>query len=198
LTAEAVHDQRLRWAAIGAFAIAIAGLVAIVARVAFVSIGQPFGTITDVALLIMTLGLAPVMVGCYEMGGRTPLLPARAALTTGLLSIAAWSLIQLTVIGSGVPFEYEAPATTAAALAAVLLILIGSWLVGAPLLAGTWLPRAHRVVGVVAGLGWIALGVGVLIGAVQPLTIVGWLGYRLVFPIWALLMALLFRRLRRG
>src|SRR4030095_9973994 len=105
-------------AIVGGYVIAISGLVAVLTTALFVAFGRPWGTINDAVLLLMTLGLAPVMVGCYELGGRTPLLPARAALTTGLLSIAAWSLIQVAIVAGVIAFDYKSPATGAFALSA--------------------------------------------------------------------------------
>jgi biotin transporter BioY len=78
----------------------------------------------------------------------------------------------------------------------LLTVAIGSWLVGASPLAGPWLPTAHRRLGAVSGLGFIAFGLGLLVGGVDhPLYIAGAVGYLIAFPIWALLMGRLFARI---
>jgi len=193
-----VHDQRLRWAAIGGYVIAISGLVAALTTTLYFALGPaPWGRINDAVLLVMTLGLVPVMIGCYELGGRTPLWPARAALFTALLAVAAWSVIQVAIVAGVIAFDYKSPATGWFAKSALLDILIGAWLVGAPALAGPWLPRGERILGILGGMGWICLGLGILLGGLKsPLTYLGEVGYQLLFPIWGFLMARLFGRLR--
>jgi len=82
------------------------------------------------------------------------------------------------------------------AVRSLLTAAIGSWLMGAPLLAGPWLPTMHRWLGTAAGLGFIAMGFGLVIGGVDhPLTVVGDAGYLIAFPIWAFLMGRLFARI---
>ena len=76
----------------------------------------------------------------------------------------------------------------------VAFIVIGLWLVGAPLLAGPWLPGPLRWLGALGGLGFVLTGVGLLAGGTtNPLTWLGGVGFELVFPIWALLMSRIFR-----
>jgi hypothetical protein len=191
------REDRLRLAQTGGYIIAAAGLVAAIAIGLFFSIGQPWGTLNDLALLVMTLALAPVMLGAYELGGRTPLMPARLSLASGLGAIILWSLVQVAMVAGVVSFDYGAPATGSFAISSVLEIAIGAWLIGAPLLAGPWLPTIHRLVGTLSGIGWVLLGLGLLLGGVNhPLTYIGGIGYQLLFPVWGLLMGRRFGILR--
>jgi len=187
--------NRVRRASRSATVAGVAGLNALLLIGLFFAVGQPFGTLNDLALLVMTLALGPVMLGFYELGGRTPLIPARLALTSSLGAIAIWSIAQAAMIAGLVTFDYSNAATGAFAIEAVAVILIGGWLVGAPLLAGPWLPTALRWFGAFCGVGFIIFGIGELLGgAFHPLTIVGGLGYQIAFPIWALLIGRLLTR----
>ncbi|MEZ0240667.1 MAG: hypothetical protein ACAH65_07715 [Chloroflexota bacterium] len=171
-----------------------AGLISTVMTALYFTVGQPFGTLNDIALLVMTLALAPVMLGFYELGGRTPLLPARLALASGIGAIVTWSIAQLVFI-SQFTFDYQHPVTGALAVEAVMLIAIGSWLTGAPLLAGPWLTMPLRWLGAVCGVAFVLLGAGLLIGGgFHPLSLVGGLVYQLAFPVWALLIGRLLAR----
>ena len=191
-------EQRVRAAEVGSYVVAVAGLVALVTISLFFAVGQPFGTLNDLSLLVMTLALAPVMVGCYELGGRTPLTPARLSLAVGIAAIAIWSIVQAAMIAGLVTFDYESGATGAFAVEAVALLVIGAWLVGAPVLADPWMTALCRVFGVVSGVGFIVFGVGLLAGGVShPLTYLGGIGYQVAFPIWGLLMGRLFGSIRR-
>ena len=179
----------VRVAAQAAYLIAIAGLVALVAIGLFFADISAFGPVNDLALLAMTLALAPVMLGFYELGGRTPTGLARLALVSGIAAVIGWSVLQALMIGGAVSFDYERGATGAFAGEAVAVVVMGMWLSGANLLAGAWLTPLVRWLGVVAGIGFILFGLGLLLGGVShPLTYAGGIGYQILFPIWAFLL----------
>ena len=189
-----MNCYRVLAGASGAFWVSIAGLIALVTIGLFFWIGQPWGTINDIAYLVMTLSLGPVMLAHYELGGVVPLWPARLSLAGALAAVAAWSIVQLAFIVGLVTFDYEHAATGAFAISSVLQIAIGLWIAGASLLAGRWLPAAVRVLGIVAGLGTVVMSIGFLLGGLNhPLAWTGGVGYGLVLPIWAYLLGRVFR-----
>ena len=182
-------SNRVQRAGQAAYLAAGSGLVALVMIALFFTVGQPFGTLNDAALLVMTLAIAPVMLGFYELGGRTPIGPARVSLGGGIAAVLVWSIVQAVMIGGVVTFDYDHGATGWFAVEAVSLIVIGAWLTGASTLAGPWLRPLLRWLGVVSGLGFIVFAVGLLLGGVDhPLTYLGGVGYQLVFPVWAYLL----------
>jgi hypothetical protein len=190
-----VNRRRVANGATAALVASIAGIVALVAIALFFTVGQPFGTINDVALLVMTLSLPPLMLAHYELGGVVPLWPSRLSLAGASLAVAAWALIQLAMVLGIVSFDYAHGATGAFAAAAVLQILIGAWIAGASLLAGPWLPPLVRTLGVVAGLGTMIMSLGLLsTGVNDTLTYIGGLGYQVVLPAWAYALSRVFRR----
>jgi hypothetical protein len=189
----AAGSERLRWAETGAYAVAVAGLVALV------TIAVAPGTLYPVSLAALGLALAPVMLGFYELGGRTPLTPARISLAIGIGATIVWSVLLIGLAAGVVSFDESKAATGAFAIAAVASTVFGAWLVGAPALAGTWLPAGARLLGVVCGLGWVLSGVGLLVGgASHPLSYLGGIGYTFLFPIWGLVMGRRFGTLRSG
>jgi hypothetical protein len=179
----------VRTAAQAAYLITIAGLVALAAIGLFFAGIAAFGPVNDLALLVMTLALGPVMLAFYELGGRTPIGLARLALTSGIAAVVGWSVLQALMIGGAVTFDYERRATGAFAAEAIAVLVIGMWLAGANLLAGAWLLPLARWPGVVAGIGFILFGLGLLVGGVShPLTYAGGIGYQILFPIWGLVL----------
>jgi hypothetical protein len=181
-------------AALAAYVVAGAAVVGLVTIGLFLWIGQPWGIINDLALLVMTLALAPLMLAFYELGGWTPTPLARLAQASGWIAVVTWSVIQALMITGVVTFDYHHAATGVFALQTVALIVIGLWVAGANLLAGPWLSWV-RSLGVLSGLGFVVLGIGLLAGGVDhPLTYLGGIGYELVLPIWAFLMARLMGR----
>jgi hypothetical protein len=181
---------RVRRAAQAARIAAMAGLVADLLLIAFFAVGQPFGTLNDLALVVMTLAIAPLMLGSYELGGVTPLWPARLSLAAGIGAVVVWSGLHLAFIAGVVTFDYNAAATGPFLAENLALIVIGGWLTGAPPLAGPWLPGMLRWLGALGGLGFVLTGLGLILGGMNhPLAWAGGLGYLVLFPIWAWLMA---------
>jgi hypothetical protein len=186
-------NERLRWAETGAYVVAVAGLIALV------TIAVAPGRLYPVSLAGLGLALAPVMLGFYELGGRTPLTPARLSLAIGIGATVVWSVILIALAAGVVSFDESKPATGAFAIAAVASTVFGAWLVGAPALAGTWLPTGARLLGVACGLAWAVSGVGLLLGgASHPLAYLSGIGYTFLFPIWGLVMGRRFAALRSG
>jgi hypothetical protein len=189
----------VRIAAQAAYLIAFAGLVALLAIGLFFAGIAAFGPVNDLALLVMTIALAPVMLAFYELGGRTPIGLARLALTSAIAAVVGWSVLQALMIGGAVSFAYERRATGAFAAEAIAVLVMGMWLAGANLLAGAWLLPLARWPGVVAGIGFILFGLGLLVGGVShPLTYAGGIGYQIVFPIWGLMLGRLLTAIGEG
>jgi hypothetical protein len=185
-------------AAVAAYFVSAAAVVGLVTIALFPAIGQPWGTINDLALLVMTLALAPLMLAFYELGGWTPTPLARVAQASGWIAVLTWSAIQALMVTGAVAFDYRHAATGVFALQTVALIVIGLWVAGANLLAGPWLSWM-RWLGVVSGLGFSVLGIGLLAGGVDhPLTFLGGIGYQIALPIWAFLMARLLGGISRS
>ena len=182
----------VRRAGLAAFFAAVAAVLGLVTIGLFFSIGQPWGTLNDVALLVMTLAVGPLMLAFWELGGLTPTPLALAAQTAGWVAMLGWGVLHVLFILGALTFDHGAPATDGLALESVAQVVIGLWIAGASLLAGPWLGW-QRWLGVVTGVGWALAGIGLLAGGTNhPLSYAGGIGYLLVFPIWALLMGRLF------
>ncbi len=186
----ALRTQRIvSGAIVAAYLVAASGVAGLVTIGLFFSIGQPWGTLNDLSLLVMTLALAPLMLAFYELGGWTPTPLAQAAQASGWTAVLAWCGVQALMIAGVLTFDYETGATGAFAVEAVALILIGAWVAGANLLAGRWLDWV-RWPGVASGIGVVVFAAGLLLGGVNhPLTYMGGIGYQIVLPAWAFLMA---------
>lgn len=175
-------------ASLAAYVVAGAGLVALVTIGLFFWLGQPWGTINDLALLVMTAALAPLMLAFWELGGLTPTPLALVAQMSGWVAVIVWCTIQALMIVGVVQFDYGGPARGALAIQSVALAVIGLWIAGANLLAGPWL-NWQRWPGLLSGIGFVLFAAGLLMGGVDhPATVVGGLAYLVVFPCCAYLM----------
>jgi len=182
----------VRRAGLAAYVAAAAAVIGLVTIGLFFWIGQPWGTLNDVAVLVMTLAIAPLMLAFWELGGLTPTPLALAAQRAGWVAVLGWGVVHALFSLGALTFDYGAPATDGLALESVAQVVIGLWIAGASLLAGPWLGW-QRWLGVVTGVGWALAGIGLLAGGMNhPLSYAGGIGYLLVFPIWAFLMGRLF------
>lgn len=178
----------VRRAAVAAYVVAAAGLVAMVTIILFFATGQPWGTLNDISLLVVTAAIPVLMLAFWELGGLTPTPLALVAQVSGWVAAVVWCVVQALFIAGVLDFDYEKAATGGLAVEAVALIVIGLWIAGANLLAGGWL-SSIRWFGVAAGLGFVLLPIGLILGGVgHPLTYAGGVGYSIVFPVWAFLM----------
>jgi hypothetical protein len=178
----------VRRATAAAYVAGVAGLVAMVTIILFFAIGQPWGTLNDIALLVMTAAIPLLMLAFWELGGLTPTPLALVAQVSGWIAVIVWCVVHALFVAGAVDLDYEHAATGALAVESVALIVIGLWVAGANLLAGPWL-NAIRWFGLAAGVGFALLPVGMLLGGVNhPLTYAGGIGYTMVFPVWAFLM----------
>lgn len=189
-----IEAGRVRRGAAAATLAAVAGAVGLIAVLLFFVVGEPFGTINDVAGLVMIAALAPVMLAHYELGGPVPLWPARLSLGGATVAVVGWALLQVTFVLHLVNVSTTAPATGGWEVQAFLQGVIGLWIAGASLLAGRWLPSVVRTLGIVAGVGVVVMAVGIIRGGYSDaLTNVGGVGYQIVLPIWAYLLGRVFR-----
>ena len=193
-----VVRRTARRSAMAAYIAAGAAVVGLVTIALFFWIGQPWGTIDDLAVLVMTAAVAPLMLAFWELGGWTPTPLALLAQTAGWLAVATWVVLHIVFIFGALTFDYAAPATDGLAIESVAQIVIGLWIGGASLLAGAWLAW-QRWLGLLTGVGWALVGVGLLVGGMNhPLSYAGGVGYLLLFPVWAFLMGRLFSRIASG
>jgi hypothetical protein len=193
-----VARRTARRSATAAYIAAGAAVIGLVTISLFFWIGQPWGTINDVAVMVMTAAVAPLMLAFWELGGLTPTAFAVVAQAAGWLAVATWVVVHALFILGGLTFDYAAPAANGLAIESVAQIVIGLWIAGASLLAGAWLGW-QRWLGLVTGLGWALTGVGLLAGGMNhPLSYAGGIGYLLLFPVWAFVMGRLFSAIGSG
>jgi hypothetical protein len=191
-----IRREIVRRASLAGFVVGAAGLVALITIGLFFWVGEPFGTMNDLALVVMTAALPFLMLAFWELGGLTPTPLALVAQTGGWLAAGAWCVTQLLFVAGVVEIDYFAPATGAYAVESAALIVIGLWIAGANLLAGAWL-NGLRWFGVVTGVGLALYGIGTLIsGGEGVLVYSGALAWLVLLPIWGLLMAVYLGRLR--
>ena len=196
-----MSDRTRRITRIGSLAgyvVAASGAVALVTVALSMAADQPWQTLNDLALLVLVAALAPLMLSFYELGGLTPTVLAQLAQTIGWASVLTFCTIQVLQLAGVVQVEWRAAATGAFALGSGALGYIGLWIDGANLLAGRWL-GPQRWLGFVAGLALALFAAGLLVGGVDTgWATLGGIGFLVLLPAWAFLMARLLGGLSAG
>jgi hypothetical protein len=188
-----------RTSSVAGYVIAPAGVVGLGSVWLSQSVGDPWGAVNDLALLVMVGAIAPLMLAFYELGGRTPLRPAQLAQTLGWLSVGIFVAVQVLVIAGVATIEHDNGASGMTVAASLALGYIGLWIAGANLLAGPWL-GAVRWLGVAVGLSAVVFAFGILRGGADSgWTWIGGIGLLALGSAWAFVMArLLGSRYRAG
>ncbi|MEI7742143.1 MAG: hypothetical protein WCK58_00180 [Chloroflexota bacterium] len=181
----------------GAFVIAVAAAAVEAAMIAIgarIGVNLPWSLLWEVAWLVATVALAPVMLGFVEMSGAGAGGRGRLALAIGLTTVATWTAGQVCLLLGWANTEVTLRAYQL--VQSVALMVIGAWLVLASLLAGSWLRRAARALGVLAGLGLAGIGGGVLM---DPSLGPNWF-YRVVWVLlaWAVVIGRVFAERSRA
>lgn len=196
-----MSDRTRRITRIGSaagYVVAVAGAITLVTTVLGMGADGAWQTINDLGLLLLVAALAPLMLSFYELGGLTPTILAQLAQTIGWASVLTFCAVQLLQLAGIVQVEWRAAASGAFAIGSGALAYIGLWINGANLLAGSWL-GPQRWLGFVGGLALALFAAGLLVGGVDTgWATVGGLGFLLLVPAWAFLMARLLRRLSAG
>jgi len=177
----------VRRASIAGLVVGVAGIIAVVAIGLWFWIGQPYGTINDLALIVMTAAIPFLMLAFWELGGLTPTPLALLAQVTGWLACATWCITHVLWLAGVVTIDYETSATGAYAVEAIAVIVVGLWIAGANLLSGPWLTGV-RWFGVLTGLGIVLAGIGMFVAGSVETLVVGGVAYLVMLPVWGLLM----------
>lgn len=173
----------LRYAGWSAYLSTAATIIGFVTLIVFFSVGEPFGTINDISSVILALSLLPLAVALYLFQRPGAPVLSLMALIIGICAMLAASILQILLVLRVVKLELTLVAVPAAFGVVGVWLLLNSYLA----LANRTLPSGLAWVGMVAGVGYILVILGFLLGGQQhPLTAVGGLTAVISYPIWAI------------
>jgi hypothetical protein len=162
---------------------AIASIVGLVTLIIFFSLGEPWGTINDMASVVQALSTLPVLLFLYRLHQQEAPILSLAAFVIGAIGMLIAIVFQSLLILRVITFAQTAVASP-----------VGFGLLGIPLLwfgyrdflSGT-MPRGVALLGILTGAGFVALMAGVLLGGQEhPLTAIGGLIAGIGYPVWAI------------
>jgi len=169
-----------RYAGWSAHLSAAATIVGFVTLIVFFSVGEPFGTINDISSIILALSLLPLALALYLLQRPCAALLSLIALIIGICAMLAASILQILLVLRVIKLELTLVAVPAAFGVVGVWLLLNSSLA----LASGTLPSGLAWVGMVAGVGYILVILGFILGGQQhPLTAVGGLTAVIGYPI---------------
>jgi hypothetical protein len=145
-------------------------VIGAVTLVLFFSRGQPWGTINDVASIVLMLSTIPVVLFLTNFtAGLVGALTASAVGAVGVIGMLGASVSQALLVARVRTYEQLLPWTLAFGA------VVGAWYVGVGILAYlAGMPSLLAALAILSGLGYIVLGYGFLRGNERhPLSILG-------------------------
>jgi hypothetical protein len=171
-----------RYGGWSALASAIASIVGLVTLIMLFTLGQPWGTINDIASVVQALSILPVLLVLHRLYHRDAPTVSLAAFSMGVLGMLVAILFQTLLIIGVITFTQTAVISPLAfGLLGIPLMFYGN----RAYVSGT-LPRGLALLSLITGAGFVALIAGVILGGQEhPLTAIGGLIAAICYPIWA-------------
>jgi Domain of unknown function (DUF4386) len=173
-------SQFLRFAGWSAYVSAIATILGFATLIAFFALGNPYGTLNDVCSILIVLSAVPVVFALYRLHRPSNPMAGLLALVMGFIAILAVTVFQIILILTAKTFGDTV--TTAYGFFGVSLMIYGCLA-----LADKILPRGLAWFGILAGVGYVLVITGFILGGENhPLTSLGGLVAIVAFPTWAI------------
>ena len=171
-----------RSAAVGAVAV----VVGLITLGMFFALGEPWGTINDVASILIAVSALPVVFVLYNMNRVYLFGISLIILMLTTISLLLAALLQVLLIVRLITFadtSIVVPAGFGVFGLALMVYTYGCWVEGL-------IPRGLVALGFVAGAGYVLTIAGFLLGGPNhPLTALGGVTAGICYPLWALLFA---------
>ena len=174
--------QFVSYAGWSAYVSAAGTITTFVSAILFFSLGQPFGSINDIASVFQVILMLPLALVLYLLFRPHSQTLSFLAAAMGIGGILVGGVIQSLLVAGVISFQQTVSFFPAGAA-------IGGWLMLNSYLSLTrhLLPRGLAWLGLLAGIGYITSVTGFLLGGYQnPLFLAGGLLTVICYPIWAL------------
>jgi hypothetical protein len=181
-------SQHFGYAGWSAYVSAIATIVTFISAILFFSLGQPFGTINDIASVFQVVFMLPLALVLYRLFSSHNQNLSFLATALGIGGILVAGAIQSLLILGTITFQQSAEAFPSGTA-------IGGWLILSSYLglSSQLLPRGLGWAGLLGGAGYIMTVVGFLVGGYQnPVFYAGGLLTVMSYSTWAFWLGYVF------
>jgi hypothetical protein len=173
--------QLFGYAGWSAYVSATGTIVTFISAILFFSLGQPFGTINDIASVFQVIFMLPLALVLYLLFRPHSQSLSFLAMLLGVGGMLVAGVVQGLLVLGAITFQQSARSFPAG-------FAIGGWLMLSSYLSlsSQLLPRRLACLGLLAGVGYIVTVVGFLRGSYQdPLFYAGGLLTVICYPTWA-------------
>jgi hypothetical protein len=174
------NNSLFRFAGWSAYLSAAATIFGFVTLITFFVVGEPFGTMNDVSSVVIVLSALPVLFALYQLHRPGSPTGSLIALITGVLATLSAAVFQVIFITTRK--EYGDSVTLSYGVFGLSLVIY-AYLA----LKDKQLPRGLAWFGIVAGVGYVLVITGFILGGENhPLTYAGGLASVIAYPTWAI------------
>lgn len=162
---------------------AIATILGLVTLIIFFALGQPWGTINDITSVVLALSLLPVLLALHRLHRHNAPAISLAILILSMVALLVVVAFQTLLISGTITFAQTAVVVPVAfGVFGAALVVYGGFAYVDGLL-----PRRLALLSIAAGIGYIAVIVGFILGGQEhPLAVIGGLMAVICYPIWAI------------
>lgn len=175
-----MNNNLFRFAGWSAYLSAGATIFGAVTLVIFFSVGDPFGIMNDISSVIIGLTGIIILFALYQLHRSVAPVMSLVALVIGALAMLTASILQTLLVA--IRMGFGEITTYAFGVFGASLVVYGYLVV-----ANKTLPRGLGWWGIVAGLGYVLVTTGFIVGGPNhPLTYIGGLASVVAYPTWAI------------
>jgi hypothetical protein len=169
-----------RLAGWSAYLTAIATIIGFVTLITFFIVGEPYGTINDISSVVIALSALPVLFSLYQLHRSAAPAVSLTAVIIGVIGALSAAVLQTILITTRQ--TYGNATTISFGVFGISLVMYGYLA-----LADQTLPRRLAWLAIVAGIGYVLVNAGFIVGGENhPLTYVGGLVSIIGYPAWAI------------
>jgi hypothetical protein len=156
--------QLFTYAGWSAYVSATATIVTFVSAILFFTIGQPFGTLNDIASVFQVSFMLPLALILYQLLGSYSRILSFLAAVLGVSGMLVGAVVQSLLVAGVITYQQTIPFVPFGSA-------IGDWLILSSYLSlsSHLFPRRLAWAGLLAGVGYIVTVAGFMLGATRIL-----------------------------
>lgn len=162
-----------------------ATILGFITIIIFFMVGDPFGIMNDISSVVIALAGIPILLAMHQLHRSARPALSLIAFVIGIVAVLVVAATQTMLVLKIIKYEQSAaPATIGFGVFGASLILFGYL----SYIANTF-SRRMSVWGIFAGLGYILVTAGFLLGLQEhPLSYIGGVMTVIAFPTWAVML----------
>lgn len=162
---------------------ALMTILGFISLILFFAKGEPWGKINDITSAILALSMIPVLLLLYRLHRYIASTISIIALVIGTIALLIAAFLQVLLVLKVIAFTQTAIVVPAGFSVFGLSLILFGWIA----LASKSLPPILTYLGILVGLGYLFVILGILInGQSHPISTIGGVVTVICYPLWAI------------